>query len=35
MKLYVKSNENSSEESEMFNTFGVSNIPDVLSAHAR
>lgn len=33
MKLYIKSNENVSEESETFNTFEVSNISDVLSAH--
>lgn len=33
MKLYIKSNENVSEESETFNTFEVSNIADVLSAH--
>lgn len=33
MKLHIKSNENVSEESETFNTFEVSNIADVLSAH--
>lgn len=33
MKLYTKSSENISEESETFNTFEVSNISDVLSAH--
>lgn len=34
MKLYIKSSENTSEEFETFNTFEVSSISDVLSAHA-